>query len=160
MVMGAAYFNGGRTMETTANALRLKRTMGVQVAIYLLLGALFSLPGWSEWLQDKLNFVSTALLGTHAEFAEHSLFQAGAFVLVLLMAYLAAKIALAPEQANEPIRLLIVLDFGYAVSGLLFYVFSHTHLMHDLFVFLLFGGLGAWTTVVSLKKPPASASPA
>jgi len=142
-------------METVTNVARLKRMAGIQVLIYLLTGALFSLPGWSEWLQDKLNFISTHLLDTTADFTEHSLFQAGAFVLVILMAYLAAKIYLAPEQAGDKITMLIVLNLGYSLSGLLFYIFSETRLFHDLFAFILFGALGAWTAVVYFKQPPA-----
>ena len=139
-------------METT-NTNRLKLAMGIQTAIYLLLAALYSLPGWSEWLQDKLNFVSTNLLNTTAAFTEHSLFQAGAFVLVLFMACYTARVFLDPTQAGARIPTLLSLNFAYSLSGLMFYIFSHTRMFHDLFAFLFFGGLGVWTAVVYFKRP-------
>ena len=145
-------------METQMASSRLKRSLGAQALIYLLLGLLYSLPGWSEWLQDKLNFLSTNLLGSTADFVEHSLFQAGAFVLVVYMLYNALTACFDPEENGGKIITNIILNFAYAASGLLFFIFSQTHLMHDLFVFFLFGGLGLWTLLVYRQKPPAMPS--
>jgi hypothetical protein len=123
--------------------------------IYLLIAACFSLPPLSARLQTVLNWFSVHLLSTRALPADHSLFQAGAFVLMLLMACYASRVYLHPEKAGELVPWLIGLDVAYAVAGLLFYLFSKTRTMHDLFAFLLFGALSVWTVVVYLKKPTA-----
>jgi len=144
-------------MEPKNAGTRLRYSLVAQAVIYLLLALLYSLPGWSEWLQDKLNFLSTNLLSSTAAFSEHSLFQAGAFVLILFLLYNTVTALMEPDRASGKITTNVVLNIAYALSGLMFFVFSQHQMMHDLFSFLLFGGMGVWLLVVyrqQVKKTP------
>ncbi|HPQ67914.1 MAG TPA: hypothetical protein PKW95_02220 [bacterium] len=141
-------------MEKVVLHRRVKKTMGIQTIIYLVLAAFFSLPSWSEWLQDKLNLVSTYLLDSNAAFAEHSLFQAGAFVLMIFLAYLSGQIFFGIERFHGMLMTLIGLDIAYALAGLFFFIFSKTQMLHDLFVFVVFGTLGVWAAVAYFKPLP------
>lgn len=140
-------------MESEVTSNRLKRTMGVQAFIYALLGLFYSLPFLSNWLQDKLNFLSTNILNSTATQAEHSLFQAGAFVLVVFMLLTALRIFFDPDESEKQVKLLIWLNLGYAVTGLIFFIFSSHQMMHDIFVMLVYGGLGIWTWATYRKQP-------
>jgi len=134
----------------------LKRTMGILSIVYLLLGAFYSLPGWSTWIQDKLNWVTLKLLGNQpAGFTDHAMYQAGAFVLILVLLYLAATSYLNPEAAGDKVKSLVIINLAYSISGLLFFIFSRNRVAHDLFVFIVFGALGLWAQRANRPHPAA-----